>query len=362
MKKVLLFGYYGYQNTGDEAILQTVIQQLRSALPEISLKVLTYKSEETEQKYGVKAVSRNRFLDLIRAIRECDVVVSGGGSILQDVTSSRSLLYYLAIIWLAKKMGKGVMFYGNGLGPINRLLNRYLAKHVLNQVDVITLRDYQSKEALLALGVKKEVHVTADIAFAMEPLEASVGKEILKAQGLDPEKKVIGISVRPWRGKEQYKRVVAKTADHLHELNYQVLFIPMQYPHDYHLSKEICAMMKGPGVVLEHQYSPLEILTLISQLDLMIGMRLHALIFAAIAGVPMVGIEYENKVKSFLQLVGQKSGGVAENLEEIPLWATIEGVLQQDKKYREILSRVSADLHKKALYTKDIFEEFVMRG
>jgi len=362
MKKVLLFGYYGYQNTGDEAILQTVIQQLRSALPDISLTVLTYKSEETEQKYGVKAVSRNRFIELIRGIKACDVVVSGGGSILQDVTSSRSLLYYLALIWLAKKMGKRVMFYGNGLGPITRFFNRHLAKHVLNQVDVITLRDFQSKEALHALGVKKAVDVTADIAFAMKPLEASVGKEILTAQGLHPEKRVIGISVRPWHGKERYKKVLAKTADHLQQLNYQVLFIPMQYPHDYHLSKEICALMKRPGVVLAHQYSPQEILTLIGQLDLLIGMRLHALIFSAIAGVPMVGLEYENKVKSFLQLVGQKSGGVAETLEEITLWATIEGVLQQEKKYREALSRVAADLHKKALHTRDIFEEFMMRG
>lgn len=362
MKKVLLFGYYGYQNTGDEAILKTIIQQIKSAAPDAMIKVLTYKAEETAKKYQVEAVSRNRFMELLRAIKDCDVVVSGGGSILQDVTSSRSLLYYLAIIWMAKKMGKKVMFYGNGFGPITKRYNKNLVRYIINQVDVITVRDFQSKESMKALGINRDIQVTADVTFAMEPLAEEKGKEILRAEGLLETKKIIGISVRSWWGKENYKQIIAKTADYLQQLNYQVVFIPMQYPHDQTLSQEIIKMMKSNAVVLNQIYSPEEILSVISNMDLLIGMRLHSLVFASIAKVPMVGIEYEDKIKSFLELVNQKSGGVAEALDEITLWSTIESVLQQGRKHKENLNKVIIDLKHKANLTKEIFQEFLTRG
>lgn len=362
MKKVLLFGYYGYQNTGDEAILKTIVQQLKGAMADISLKVLTYKADETEKKYKVKAVSRNRFMDLIRAIKECDVVISGGGSILQDITSSRSLLYYLAIIWLAKKLGKKVMFYGNGFGPITKVYNKKLVKYIINQVDVITVRDFQSKETMKALGIHRDIRVTADVTFAMEPLTQEVGKNILQEEGLQEGRKTIGISVRPWRGMEKYKQIIAKTADYLQQLNYQVIFIPMQYPHDQRISLEITDLMKNKAVVLSKHYGPEEILSIIGQLDLLIGMRLHSLVFAAIAKVPMVGIEYDEKIKSFLELVNQKSGGKAEFLDEVTLWSTIEGVLKQDKKHREQLEKITSELNKKANQTKEIFIDFMSRG
>lgn len=362
MKKVLLFGYYGYQNTGDEAILKTIVKQIKGAMADVSLKVLTYKAEETEKKYKVSAVSRNRFMELIRAIKESDVVISGGGSILQDVTSSRSLLYYLAIIWLAKKLGKKVMFYGNGFGPITKVYNKKLVKYIINQVDVITVRDFQSKEAMKALGIRHEIQVTADVTFAMAPLCRKSGRNILSDEGLVPDKKIIGISVRPWRGMENYKRIIANTADYLQHLNYQVLFIPMQYPHDQKLSVEITNLMKNKAYVLSRQYEPEEVLSVISELDLLIGMRLHSLVFAAIARVPMVGIEYDDKIKSFLELVNQKSGGIAESLEEVALWSTIEEVLKDNQRHREQLEKVTADLNKKANLTKEILKEFMTRG
>ena len=115
MKEIFIFGYYGFQNTGDEAILQVIVEQIKKNIPHAGLTVLSYKAAETMDKYNVRAISRNKYIDLIRAIKGSDIIISGGGSILQDATSVRSLLYYLAIIYLAKSLGKKTMFYGNGL-------------------------------------------------------------------------------------------------------------------------------------------------------------------------------------------------------------------------------------------------------
>ena len=362
MKNFFIFGYYGFRNTGDEAILQTIINQIRKAIPKAEITALTYKSKETSERFGINAISRNDFRELVKAIRSSDAVISGGGSILQDATSNRSLLYYLAIIYLAKKFGKKVMFYGNGFGPITNSINKKLAKLIINEVDAITVRDYYSKEFMQSLGIKKNITVTADVVFAMEKPSEESTMEILEKETLRLDKPIIGISIRKWKGQENYKGIIAKTADYLVKRNFQVVFIPMQYPDDYVISNEIIGMMDTSAKVIEEQYSPQQILGLIGKLHLLIGMRLHSLVFAAIANVPMIGIEYEDKVKSFLKLVNQKSGGRAENLDMIHLWTMIDEVLLNKAKYHKELIDISKNMVNKSNMNVEIFKEFVEEG
>ncbi len=362
MKNIFIFGYYGFRNTGDEAILQTIVQQIRSVIPNADITALTYKAKETSERFGIRAISRNDFRELIKVIRSSDAVISGGGSILQDATSSRSLLYYLAIIYLAKKFGKKVMFYGNGFGPITNTLNKRLAKGIINGVDAITVRDHYSKEFMQSLGIKKNITVTADVVFSMEGSSEQQVDALIEKEGLDLQKPIIGISIRRWKGQEGYKGIMAKTADYLVKRGFQVLFIPMQYPDDYAISKDIIAMMETNAAVIEEQYSPQQILGLIEKLHLLIGMRLHSLVFAAIANVPMIGIEYEDKIKSFLKLVNQKSGGKAEGLDMIHLWTMIDEVLQNRAKYQRELTEVSKSMVNKSKRNVEIFKEFVEEG
>lgn len=359
MKNVFLFGYYGFQNTGDEAILESIIKQFKKALPDIKLSILTYKAKETSQNYGVHAISRNQYRDILKAIRESDVVISGGGSILQDVTSSRSLIYYLAIIFLAKRMGKKVMFYGNGFGPITRMINKFLVKYIINQVDVITVRDYQSKEVMQALGVKKNINVTADVTFVMEPASEEEVKAIYERLKIDDNKKVIGISIRQWKGQENYKKIIASTGDYLMKRNFEVLFIPMQYPEDLKITEEVANMMEKKPKIVYEKYLPCKTLAIISKLYMLIGMRLHSLIFAAISGIPMVGLEYEPKILNFLKLANQKSGGKVEALDQIHLWTTIDQVLESRDKIAIELNKTREQLKKKAKENMETFIQFV---
>lgn len=353
MKNIFIFGYYGFKNTGDEAILSALVDNIKDIMPDANITALTYNSEHTEELFRIRAVSRNRFTEIINAIKNADVVISGGGSILQDVTSSRSLLYYLWIIWVAKRYGKKVMFYGNGFGPINRLINRKIIRYLINQVDVITVRDFESKERMQSLGINKEITVTADAVFSLR-LEL----ESFEKHG---DKRKIGISLRDWMGKERYKEIIAKTADYLIKRNFEVIFIPMQFPTDLNISREIDALMTEVPILIHEEISPKEILKIISELDLLIGMRLHSLIFATIVGTPVVGLEYEAKISSYLKIINQPSGGKVEELDQIHLWTIIDQVLSNEDEYKQRILLAKEQLKQKASININILKDFLQK-
>ena len=124
MYNILISGYYGFDNIGDESILRTLVTSLRERIPDCSLTVLSHDPAATREKYGVEAVERMSPLAIARAVRRCDMLISGGGSLLQDVTSSKSLHYYLAIIRFAQLLGKKVFIYSQGIGPIEKDADR----------------------------------------------------------------------------------------------------------------------------------------------------------------------------------------------------------------------------------------------
>ena len=101
MYNILISGYYGFNNIGDESILRTVIDNLREKLPQVDITVLSQSPAQTAEKYGVKAAARMNPWAILRSVRRCDMLLSGGGSLLQDATSGRSILYYLFILRLA---------------------------------------------------------------------------------------------------------------------------------------------------------------------------------------------------------------------------------------------------------------------
>ncbi|MCK9268256.1 MAG: polysaccharide pyruvyl transferase CsaB [Alkaliphilus sp.] len=362
MNKILIFGYYGFQNTGDEAILQVIIDQIKKNIPHAKLTVLSYKAAETMKKYNVRAISRNKYIDLIKAIKESDIIISGGGSILQDATSARSLIYYLAIIYLAKMLGKKTMFYGNGFGPITKPFNKKLAKYIVNKVDIITVRDHQSKEEIEALGVKKDITVTADVTFSMNLPSDELVRTIYENENIDTTKQLIGISVRRWHGEDVYKEIIASTCESLINKNYEIVFIPMQYFEDVYISEEIAHMMNRKPKIIKSEYSPKEMAGIIGGLDLLIGMRLHSLIFAAMAAVPMVGLEYDPKILNFLNLVGQESAGRVENLCIFHLRDMIDKVIYKKEKYRHNLIDIRDELRQRAELNIEILEEFIIKG
>ena len=124
MAKIAISGYYGFKNFGDEAILSVLVNHLKS-LQNTDITVFSSDVEYTEKTYGVKVVKRFCLKNVLKTIKDCDVLVSGGGSLLQDVTSLKSLIYYAFIIAMGLFFNKKVNILNNSTQEKNSLKSSF---------------------------------------------------------------------------------------------------------------------------------------------------------------------------------------------------------------------------------------------
>ena len=202
---VVICGAYGRGNAGDDAILEAILQEMRSIDPDMPVLVLSKDPKSTRLTYRVQAVHRSNFPAWLRAMRHAKLYINGGGSLIQDVTSRRSLWFYLHNISAAKKAGCKVQMYGCGIGPVTRENHRRLAADVLNaNVDVITLREPDSREELRLMGVTKpEILLTADPALPLHRAGDDEIDSVLLRAGIPPHGKYICFALRQWKGFEE---------------------------------------------------------------------------------------------------------------------------------------------------------------
>ena len=364
MPKVVISGYYGFHNSGDEAILYAMLLALGDAVPGLEAIVLSKDPGYTAREFGVRSIARDNPRQVFNALGEADLLISGGGGLLQDVTSPKSIIYYLGVVTMAKLLRKPVFFYAQGIGPINTTLGRALVRLVANRVNAITVRDSDSKDELAALGVTRPpVYVTADPVLGLEPSRINVnkGREILSSLGVGGGP-VAGISVRPWKGLDGYKKVMAKVADNLVEEGWQVLLVPMHCPGDMETCREVASMMHAEAFLWDDKAEYTDLLAVTANLDLSIGMRLHFLIFSAIFGVPVVGIPYDPKVNLFLQSLGLPPGLSAESLDYAELSSRIKQVLKDRVGVSAGLKERVAPLRGEALKNASLVAELLKGG
>jgi len=301
MKRILVAGYYGYQNSGDDAILHSICHDIRQLEVESSITVLSNQPEVTQGEYGVESVNRFDFLQVAKAIKQTDVLLMGGGSLIQDLTSTRSLYYYLGILWIAKLYKKPVMLYGNGIGPIKKSYNIPLTRLTLNQVDIITLREHVSKDLLHKLKVKKPlIEITADPVFNLDLGHIEESNEIFDMERIPRDKKMVGVLFRSWTHEDSYTRKMAKVCDKIIEVyDYHIVFIPMKHPADLVVAFEIMKKMKHKASVIENRYNEEKLIGFMGNMNLIMSMRLHGLIYGALKQVPLIGFNYDPKVEYY---------------------------------------------------------------
>lgn len=348
---ILISGYYGFDNSGDDAILKAIVKDIRFKNSKIKINVLSNNPEKTRAMYGVDAVDRFNFKEVFSAIRNTDLFISGGGSLLQDVTSTRSLIYYLAIMKITKLLGKPVMVYANGIGPIERKLNRFLTKHTLNNVDLITLRDDSSLEYVKQLGIKnKNTFVTADPVFTLEAASKERVDEIFALENIPIDKKIIGVSIRQWKRSKDLVPIMVKAINYMVDrYNVNVLLIPMHYPEDLDISNEIRDLVDKGCYVTEDKYSVEEIMGIIREFEIIIAMRLHSLIYAANQEIPMVGLSYDPKVDGILKTLGMENISNVESFTLEDLIDNVDYVMENKEELKIRLREQDMELRAKAL-------------
>ncbi len=288
---VLISGYYGYKNIGDDSLLKAIVQRLKEEKPDISITVLSKKPTETSEIYKVRSIHRYNIFKVISILKHTRLLISGGGSLLQDVTSTQSYKYYSFIMKLAMCFGAKVMVYANGIGPLSSPKNREDCRRLLEKVDKITLRDEQSLEELESIGVKKEITVSADPAFSLKPSYA----------GDNGNKPYFVVSVRKWKKlPEDFADKVAEVCRTIKEkYNICPVFVPMQSWMDDEICAEIAA--KCEGTVSEPFKDVETLIGYIQNSEFVLGMRLHILIYSLSVNVPIIALSYDPKVDAIVK-------------------------------------------------------------
>lgn len=313
-QKVVMSGYYGFGNAGDEAILQATHDSIRN-LGNISVTVLSNNPTFTKVRYGYRTVNRFSLPKVLNALIKCDVLVSGGGSLLQDQTSTRSLLYYISLMRTAKLFGKKVMIYANGIGPVTKSFNRRLVRRIVSLSDAVTLRDSNSADELRAMGVtRKDLIVTADPVFMLRPEMYCEKESLLSFFGI-PDEPFIGVSIRKWNCSERLVEQIAVLCDKIYaKLGLNIVFFIMQPKDDTAITMRVRSLMKYPSFLVGGIQDTEDLIGVMSYAELIIAMRLHTLIFSALGSVPTVGITYDPKVSAYLELLGLPSLGSAGDM------------------------------------------------
>ena len=347
MSNIVISGYYGFGNAGDEAMLCAIIDAIRKEEADAHITVISGNPTETSKKHNIHAVGTFSAFGILKAIANSDLVISGGGSLLQDATSIRNTYYYLSIMALAKMMGKKVMLYSQGIGPLNRPSTRRAVSFILRFVDTITVRDSISKSELESLGIE-DVEVTADAVLAMQPADLSIGKRILEGYTSKLPKSIenpkrIGVAVRSWKDDTEYRESLANVLSRLQEQDdVEIIFIPMSHPEDTKEAKIIASYMPKGAIVLEGPFSTEEQVSLSGNVDLMIGIRLHALVFSSLMGKPVIGISYDPKITSFLHMIGQEPIGTMTHLREEALYQRCHKLLNSREEYQSSYDCIEA--------------------
>lgn len=307
MYRVGISGSYGGLNLGDEAILQSIIRQLRGELS-VEITVFSRNPDDTKQRHNVERAVPARKLaraEILPEIERLDLFILGGGGILYDADAR----VYLREVQLAQEARVPVMAYAIGAGPLKDQAAQALVRDCLNKAERVTVRERRAHKILEEAGVDLEIAVTADPALLLEPETLPHGA--LAQEGLQGRRNLVGMSVRepgvaaPDLDEDMYHALLANAADFMVDrFDADIVFVPMERSEldTQHSHAVIAQMLRAQrATVLKGEYTPGQLLSLMGGFSFALGMRLHFLIFAALQGVPFVALPYASKVTGFLE-------------------------------------------------------------
>lgn len=342
---VLICGAYGNGNMGDETILKAILQRLRLHDPDMPICVMSRRPKLTAANNCVSSVFTFNPVKTKRIMKHTKLFISGGGSLIQDATSTRSLLFYLHSLRSAHRNHCKVMMYGCGIGPVGKKGNREKAGEFINAyVDVIALRDPESQQELENLGVNKpEIYVTADPAITQAALDSGekTYEDYRQSAGMKPDEAYCMFALRPWGAAWKMVKEFARAAEYVYEKHGLIPALFMLEPgKDQQITQAVAEQIRCPHIVLPPAKDGATICAIIRDMRLVVSMRLHALIFAAGQGTPAVGISYDPKVQSFMDYMGQKHCISLDDVTENILEKSIDGALSGEEDQGQMLERL----------------------
>jgi len=305
-----IVGSYGGLNLGDEAILQSMLQQIRASI-KAKITVFSRNAEDTRRRHAVDTVVSTRPLsrnELVQLIEPLDLLILGGGGILFDAEARM----FLREVIVAKELGVPFMTYAIGAGPLQDPAAQAAVRDCLEGAAIVTVREAAARQVLEAAGLRREIVVTADPALLLAPEPMPRGA--LPAEAVEWKGPVVGMSVRepggaaPNISEEIYHQLLANAADFMVDrYGAEIVFVPMERGVlDMQHSHAVVSRMLRPqrAAVLKGEYTPGQLMTIMDRFSFAVGMRLHFMIFSALQQVPFVALPYAAKVGGFLDQIG----------------------------------------------------------
>lgn len=305
-------------NVGDDAILCALVKGLR-ARGHSDLTVLSFDPVFTSRKFQVDTLPEFRLnpLRAIWAIWHSDILIIGGGGLLQDI--GKNYIFLLLKTMIAKLSSSNVIICAVGVSPLYTRLGIWITRSIVNLADLVTVRDSESLYLLKSIGIRRKVHVTGDLVLTLPNPDPIEGEKTLKDVGISTSsnQKLIGISLRPWflpqhyrNGEEIFSCFLGKFADGINKVinlyDVKLVILPFYYKQDRKVGEALLSMVNNSDetcVFCDRELDHFEIAGIIANLDMLIGMRLHSIIFASMSGIPSISISYLSKVSSYMKQI-----------------------------------------------------------
>lgn len=347
-------GTAAWWNAGDEAILCATLQELRAKLPVVKIGVVSANPQGALGVYGVNEIHVSDIAGIIQFAQQSDLLVLGGGGLFYDywgftidnllTEAQGGAGIYAGFALLATLLNKPLMIYAVGVGPLFSDVGKHYTRLAFEQAHGITVRDNESKELLISLGIHPEkILVTADPVWAFPDIPIDFGKAQIRQMGIPSSSPILGVSMRPWTNPDgdAWESVVAQAMDGFIEHHGgTVIFIPFHkndgIVDDYAQSEQVRQLMKyaDRAYVLDASLSLENKISMLRQCDLVLGMRLHANILAIRYGIPAVGLAYDPKVTNLFNEIGKPDFSLHLRLVSTE---TLQFVLDQAYKNRDTL-------------------------
>ena len=288
-KRVVLSGYFGFKNFGDELILSVLVNKLMTL--DTSLTIITSDPDYTSNLYpNTKCVKTFDMFQIIKSILCSDILISGGGSLLQDVTSVKSLFYYLIVIFIAIFFNKKVIIFAQGIGPVNSKIGQFFMRLLLKKASYISVRDKKSAALLENWDIKSDI--VCDPVFTIKPLKTQ-------------KSKIIGVQLRGWS--ELNEKFLNELCDVVSARfnDYKIEVYSLQDEIDTDVCNRFRNLLKNKNcnfdVSVYSNMSNNDVVNRICACEYLISMRFHAVIIGLLTGAKTLAINYDVKIEKLAE-------------------------------------------------------------
>jgi polysaccharide pyruvyl transferase CsaB len=286
--RAVLCGYYGKGNGGDEALLASLLQMLPANVTPL---VLSGNPAQTPDRYGVATCERMAPLPVLQALRQSDVLIWGGGSLMQDATSALSPLYYGGLMALAQQIGLKTIAWAQGIGPLKQTLTRWLARRTFAGCTAVSVRDRGSATLLSDWQIS--------CTLAPDPVWALDAAPVPGLWDLPAPRVAVTLRSHPQLTATRLANFTRALIDFQKATQTCILLVPFQQTQDLAIAQAIGPQLPGANQILCLE-DPKALKGVFRGVEMAIGMRYHSLIMAAAEGCRCFALSYDPKVSQLM--------------------------------------------------------------